>query len=177
MSLCRFALWTATAALIATTGTAQEADRWRYDPQPEGDLAVAYGGTEGEDTWIYLSCVYEGVTPEVEAYVVVQTEGFAEGTTVPLTFYGPAWSVSMDVVVDGPGLYKSVTARFGFGPEDQLYRSTFTNVGLVNYRLRADMTPERADFSQGRTDLLAFMADCEQSGTEDLGTADAVLQP
>jgi hypothetical protein len=87
----------------------------------------------------------------------------------------------MPVVVDPPGLYESVTARIGFGPDDLLYRSTLTNVGPVNYSLRPDLPPEVADFSRGRDELLTFMADCETSGTQSegggAGATDAVLQP
>lgn len=179
----RPALLALTCAMaLATTASAQEADRWRYDGPPGdgGPLTVAFGGIEGEDTWIFLTCTQEAGAPGVEAYIVVRTEGFNEGTPVTLTFYGPAWSVTMPVVVDGPGLYESVTARFGFGPGDQIYRSTFTNVGAVSYRLRDDFPPEVADFSQGRADVLAFMTECEAAGGasgDTDGAGEAVLQP
>jgi len=177
------ALVLTAAMLAAAPATAQEVDRWRYDGPPGdgGPLTVAYGGIDGEDTWIFLTCTEQDGAPGVEAYIAVRTEGINEGTAVTLTFYGPAWSVTIPAVVDWPGLYESVTARFGLGPEDQIQRSTFATVGAVHYRLRDDVAPEVADFSQGRADLLAFLAECEADAgapsDDAAGALDAALQP
>lgn len=154
------------AAFLATSLPAAAQDsQWRFYNNGGYEIAAAYGGSHAEDTLVQLSCAAgAGGVPVVNAWIVANTDGYAEGTRGALTFSGPAWSVTLPVTVNGPGLYASVSATITYGPADTVYRSLFTNTSQSSYSFAPQYRADSVDFSAGRNSVVAFFDACQRAG-------------